>query len=216
MLPKPEKLKKISTSSDTPNPSDPAILAKKIKNKRRLVIITLIITVGCSLIFWGYRFFKNVFQSPPSFNFHLNLPKFKNNQNIKTNSIESDVKKIISPSADSWSIYIGSLSPVVFSWEQNSAPIFSGQNLDSLKNKIMATLPVSQSQFSQNLPQGIIVRELVSESPDFNYQTIISTPSQQIIFLIKVTSPTDINKIKNIVPQLIDKIYWDIVKISLN
>lgn len=213
MLPKPEKNKK-NLDSDLPKIDDPVVLAKKAKNKRRLIIISLVLTVGISLIFWTYRFLKNNIQSfsLPKINLTSHFSFLKINPKIKHEAVsfDDDVQKIISSSNESWSFFISQIplnSPL---WQKD----FDSQNLDNIIQKVSSASSTTQSQFDSNLPQGLKIQEIISESSEFIYQSIITTPSQKFLIIIQNKNPKNINFTKSLLPKLINQLYWDAIKSS--
>lgn len=214
MLPKPDKNKKSLDSENTPREIDPILLAKKAKKKRRLIVISLVLTVGISLIFWTYHFLKNNFTgfSFPKINtnLHFDLPAFTPKNKNKYISFEENIQKIIPSSDASWSFFVSQLPLSNPLWQKN----FSDQNLDNIVQKISSISATTQSQFDPNLPQGLTLQEFVSESTTLDYQSIITTPTQKILIIIQ-NNNKDINSTKSLLPKLINQLYWDAIQ-SIN
>jgi len=214
MLPKPEKNKKVTETSGSENPQDPAVLAKKLKNKRRLVLITIIATVGLSVIFSTYRFCKDFIdqKKTSNFSFDFKIPDI-NIPSQKNFSIESNVKKDVGSFYDESSFYIGIASPSSVIWKKDSQNNFDSQTIDDISQRI-SKLPPSTSDLSKQLPEGIVVQESLADKDSFDYQTIITTPKQK--FLIIIQNPQNDSNLKNNLPTIINKIYWDLVKVTSN
>jgi len=214
MLPKPEKNKKVAETSGSENPQDPAVLAKKLKNKRRLVLITIIATVGVSVIFSTYRFCKDFIdqRKVSNFSFNFKIPNI-NISSQKNLSIEPDIKKNMGSSYEESSFYIGIASPSSVIWKKDSQNNFDSQTIDNITQKILK-LPPSKSDLSKQLPEGIVVQESLSNKDSFDYQTVITTPKQK--FLIIIQSPQNDSNLEDSLPIMINKIYWDLVQVTSN
>jgi cytoskeletal protein RodZ len=212
MLPKPEKNKKkliIDSESETSKVSDPQLAQKRAKTKRRLVLLSLFLTVGLSFIFWSIKHVQKLLASPPKINFdlHFKLPEFNKNISIKETNSSSDLDKYIKSLTENWAVYVSLVSNPKVSIYQNS-PGFNLDSIPSIVTNLSSTKSSSQSLVNLNLPQGLLFQESLDSNKSFVYQNIISLPKNKLLFLIKIDNPKDIDQAKKELPILIDKIYW--------
>lgn len=216
MLPNP---KNKNLNNLLPNPSlstedEAQVNQKKLQNKRKAIIFSLILTAGLSFLFWSYKSIQSLVKSPPHFNINLKLPKLSFNQNIQKNLPSStDLSKYIQKSPINWSIYV-SLDT------DYSKPVFEHQpTLLSIDNKISSTIdilnsvkPSSQSLVNSALPQGLSFQEIIDNSQNIYYQGLISLPKNKILILVKINNPTNPSQFQSELPILIDHLYWHAVK----
>lgn len=200
MLPKEEKIiKKKSSEGDQPGLFDKEDERKRLKNKRRFVYIAMALTVGLSISFWAYRSLKN-------FNFSsFKLPKLNLTINYSSSSKSINLPK----DGSSWSIFLKRLDTDTVVYQTNQENIFSTQSLDSFLIKIDQTGFTNSSSYSSTLPQGLKIKEIIEENNSaFSYFSKIVTPSQELLLIINITNSPDLNKAKNLIPDLINQLYW--------
>jgi len=206
MLPKPEKNKPINnllTDSSITIENKAEISQKRLESKRRLILISLILTAGISLIFWTVRFTQKIINSPPSFSFNLkfNLPKLNFKTTSKTNFSDSEIKKMLE--SKNWSVVAVFISNI-------STPIFQSNYSSDINSTVLDISKIktsTQSLINLDLPQGLYFQEKISTSPGFVYQNLISLPNNQLV--ISVISPTDnIESVKSELTSLVNSLYW--------
>lgn len=195
MLPKPEKNKKISSEqldlTKTISEDD------KIRQKRRILIIALILTFGISFSFWIYNSLKkfsftSIKFSPPK----LDLPRF---------SFSDSFNPSFKLDSNSWSIYFSTNN---FTWSKNydlstPAPIIS--DLQKLS-------PTKDSLVKSALPEGAEIREKTIDKTDsFEVQSLVTVPQKQILFLIKV-SGSNLEASKPLIPGVASSLYWSLIQ----
>ena len=200
MLPKEEKIKKKSSDVDQPGLFDKEDEKKRLAKKRKFVYIAMVLTVGLSLSFWAYRSVKN-FKMPT-----LNLPV----SSPKTTSIKTTNSFTLPKDTNStWSFFLKRIDTDSIIYQNNQDIIFSTQDLNSILTKINQTDFITPSIYSSSLPQGLKIKEIVEEdNSSFSYFSIITTPSQDLLLIIKITDSKDLNKSKNLVSGLVDQLYW--------
>lgn len=200
MLPKEEKIKKKSSDVDQPGLFDKEDEKKRLAKKRKFVYVAMVLTVGLSLSFWAYRSIKN-FKMPT-----LNLPV----SSSKTTSIKTTNSFTLPKDTTStWSIFLKRIDTDSIIYQNNQDIIFSTQDLDSILTKINQTDFITPSIYSSSLPQGLKIKEIIEEdNSSFSYFSLITTPSQDLLLIIKITDSKDLNKSKNLVSGLIDQLYW--------
>ncbi|MFA5750094.1 MAG: hypothetical protein WC895_02645 [Candidatus Shapirobacteria bacterium] len=213
MLPKQEKNKRLNQlviDTEDKLKTDTQLAQKRIKTKRRLVLISLFLTVGLSLIFWSFRSLQKISISPPkiNFNFKINLPKTNKNISLKNTNSSEDVDKYIKSLNNNWSIFISLVSkPNTPLYKYSPDLVLKDNNPDTLKR--LSSIPTNtQSSIDLNLPQGLLFQEYLNSDINFTYQNIISLPKNKLLFLIKIDNPKNIDQVKQELPLLIDKIYW--------
>jgi hypothetical protein len=213
MLPKPDKSKKQFPSDDyepiEESKEEKAEKEKKrIQKKRRLVILSIILTVGLSFSFWIYRSVKTFFKNPeiPKINLSFKLPKF--NFSSSKNNVSDPIKRIIPDSFSNISIYITDNSSPQFIWSQNESALFQNQPLTDIQNHLNILKPTTKSLLNVNLPEGLSFKEIVSDKSDFHYYNQITLPdNRQLTILISSPQSTDIS-------SLIESIYWAYIQNS--
>jgi len=214
MLPKPEKTKKLNKNlledSEITKESDEVVAAKRLKNKRRLVLISLGLTVGLSFVFWSFRSIQTYVESPHSFNFHpkfnFHLPQI--NFKTKTTSYSStssdtELKNFLENK--NWSVSSSFVAPnlkTVFSFNSGSiSPEIETQSLLSIEAS-------ESSSIELNLPQGLSFQEEITESPYLIYKNLITLPSSQLLILVSAPEVSSLDQIKNDLSHLVDLLYW--------
>ena len=213
MLPKPEKTKKINKNlladSEITKESDEVVAAKRLKSKRRLVLISLSLTVGLSFIFWSVRSVQSFINSPKTFNFHPNfnikLPEFNlkkdssKNQNLTS---DTDIRNFLKDK--NWSVisfFVNQPNQPTFSQNADSSSFESDVNLLSSLNR------PDQSQINLNLPQGLLFQEKLTQNGFLLYQNLITLPSTQLFISIKIPNANLSDNQSNL-SQLVDMLYW--------
>jgi hypothetical protein len=213
MLPKPEKNKKSNSVVETEEQvkSNDAQLAKKrLQTKRRLILLSLFLTVGLSFIFWSFRHIQAILVSPPKFslNLKINLPQFSHQPSIKNTNSSADLDKYIKSLSQNWSVLVSSVSAPETPIYQYHAESISKDNLSDIIKNLSSKKTDAQSLVDLNLPQGLLFQESFSPDQNFTYQNIISLPQNKLLFLIKIDNPKNLDQAKKELPLLIDKIYW--------
>lgn len=213
MLPKPEKSKKTYASDDY-EPIEESKEEKvekekkRIQKKRRLVILSIILTAGLSFSFWTYRSVKSFLANPqyPKINLSFSLPKF--NLSHQDNSLASLMEKEVSKNNSDISIYIADNSSPQFVYSKNESIIFQPQSLIEIQKKLNTLKPSDKSLANINLPQGLTFQEIVSDKTDFNYYNQIILPDdKKLIILIHSPKSLDIS-------SLVESIYWTYIQNS--
>lgn len=206
MLPKQDKSKKQFPSDDfEPNEESKEEKAekekKRIQKKRRLVIISIILTVGLSLSFWTYRSIKNFLANPkvPKINLSFNLPKI---------NFSSKTKKIIPDGFSDVSVYIYDNSSPQFIYSQNESFVFKDEPLADIQNRFNNLKPSTKSLININLPQGLTFKEIVSDKSEFHYYNQIILPDDRELTIL-ISSPQSIN-----ISTLVESIYWTYIQNS--
>lgn len=199
MLPKQEKIKK-KPDTEQPGLFDKEDEKKRLAKKRKFVYIAMILTVGLSLSFWAYRSIKN-FKMPT-----LNMPV----SSPKTTSIKTTSSFTLPKDTNStWSFFLKRIDTNSIIYQNNQDIIFSTQDLNSVLDKINQTDFITPSSYSSYLPQGLKIKEIIEENDSsFSYFSTITTPSQDLLLIIKITDSKDLTQAKNSVPDLINQLYW--------
>lgn len=211
MLPKPDKNKKTFLQDEYIEKNDPEIEKKILKKKRKLILFSLIITVGLSFVFWAYRSTKNFLDQDKEFSFKINMsvPKFNFNNDSKKNKsydFNRQIEKTIFPAFENLSIYItDNNQQQSFLWQQNQDKIFQNQDLASIKNKVNSIKGISQSILNLDLPEGLIFQEIISHQDNYQYFSQITIPNRKILILIVSDQKQDIS-------QLIESLYWNYIQ----
>ena len=213
MLPKPDKSKKTYASDDY-EPSEESKEEKlerekkRIQKKRRLVILSIILTVGLSFSFWTYRSVKNFLANPqyPKINLSFSLPKF--NFSHQDNNLTSLMEKEISKNNSDISIYIADNSSPQFVYSKNESVIFQTQSLTEIQKRLDSIKPSNKSLANINFPQGLTFQEIVSNKSDFNYYNRIILPNDKLLIIL-IHSPNYVD-----ITSLVESIYWTYIQNS--
>lgn len=182
----------------------------KPKANPKIVYYSLFIIICLSSLFWLFTEVKNGFSDKLFFN--LNLPQIKLPQ-IGSNSLNFD--KLISKSIDLdngfWSFYIYSSN---FDYQKNTDQF--NIPLSVLKNNI-SNLPSSTSNyFSQNLPQGLNIKEKLTQENDlFLLELLVELPSNKQIFIfVKNVQASDLTLAKTQLQKFIPDLYWQLISLD--
>jgi len=191
MLPKVEKNKKNSNSElEQPGLFDKENEKDRISKKRKFVYIAMILTIGLSLSFWIYRSLK-------SYSFSFKLPTFNHTVTTPKNS-NLDLPK----DGSIWSIFLKRINPESVIYQSSENIFFDDEKLDNTKF-------ITSSIYSSSLPEGFKIKELIEEKDNsFSYFSKIITPSQELFLIIKISDSPDLSQSKNLLPGLINQLYW--------
>ncbi|MEI8067559.1 MAG: hypothetical protein WCG91_01220 [Candidatus Shapirobacteria bacterium] len=203
MLPKPEKIKK-TPSAEQLDLVDTLSLEKKVKNKRRFVLIALILTTGLSFAFWTYRSSTNLIsnKSFPKIKTDFKIPEVKmSDVKVSSTNFDQSINQIISKDSNHWSIKTETLLGDLSSYSLNPQD-FSTSSKNTIDS--LSKLPVStESLIKNSLPQGTKIQELGTDY-------LITTPQQKILFQFKINGQ-NIDQSKKLIPSLVEKLYWYLV-----
>lgn len=210
MLPKPEKgkAKKLNNNflsdSEITKESEEVVNAKKVKSKRRLILISLLCTVGLSLIFWTIKGVQSFTSSPHPLNFHLNfnlkLPQInlKTEPKSSTSVSSADLDKFLAN--QNW-------SALILKNNELSSPFYqfnySDADISSLFSDLSKLKPTETSNFISGLPEGLSFQEKLD---DFIYGLIVNFPGNQLTFIVKDNQKSE-NFSQNI-SGFINQAYW--------
>lgn len=200
MLPKEEKVKKI------PDPEQEGLFDKenekeRIAKKRKVVYISMALTVGLSLSFWLYRSIKTINLSVP----RIELPTF----NFTVSKPKTNGFKLPEDQNSTWSIFLKRSDSDLPIYQSKQDLIFETEKLDSILQKIDKSNPVIPSQYSNLLPPGVKLKEIIEEDTSkLTYLSKIITPDQELLLIIKLSDSKDLAASKKIIPNLIDQLYW--------
>ncbi|MCW1949188.1 MAG: hypothetical protein KIH89_001935 [Candidatus Shapirobacteria bacterium] len=213
MLPKPEKTKKINKNllgdAEITQESEEVVAAKRLKTKRRLVLLSLCLTVGLSFVFWSFRHIKNFLNSPKDFSFHpafsFQLPKINLNKTSspKNTSSDSEIQDFLKNK--NWSVIS------IFINKPNQPSFISNFDQSSFQfnpDQFTSIKKTDQSLINLNLPQGLLFQEKLTSSNGISYQNLISLPSSQLLINIIIPNISDIESVKPNLSQLVDQLYW--------
>lgn len=205
MLPKPEKIKKPQKTEQL-KLDDKVVKQDKLKNKRRLLVIILFLTVGLSVIFSMCNTIKSInFSLPAQIPTISVLPP---STSLSPIGIDSDIAAIIKTDTGYWSFFVQSDS---FTWSKNQDQIFNQTNQsDQLQQ--LAQSPIDNSDLAYlTLPQGLNLKKVVFLGDGFyrvGYQII--TPQKNINIIIKLSGP-DITNSQKLLPKIVSSIYWKLI-----
>lgn len=216
MLPKPEKIKKTTSSSHQLDMVETISVEDKIRNKRRLLYVALFATIGLSLLFWTYHFITELIKSPRELIPQIVIPKIKSNfvntTTISQQILDDQVTKLLQSNGGYWNIYIQVLPSGIkaYNWSGNTKKL-SETNINDLIEKLKKLKVNDKSIIQSVIPQGLEVREIVITTPDYyGVQSLIELPHNQIFIDIGVAGG-DINDAPNTLLRVVKDLYWTIV-----
>jgi len=208
MLPKPEKSKKLTNllaEDKASTESEAEISQKRLLLKRRLILISLLMTAGISFIFWSFRAAQKIIHQPPQFNLSFKFPRpnFSLKNNPSTN--QTDIF-VLSDSQSSWSIASVAKS-------RPDKPVFSHNynnfNFDQTMTSLSFLKPSSSSLINLQLPQGLTFQEkTASENNSLIYQNLISLPSDTLLISVLIPQAQDLESVKSQLSSLVESLYW--------
>jgi hypothetical protein len=210
MLPKPEKIRKSSSSPEQLDLVDTLSKEKKKTNKRRFVLLFLILTVGLSFGFWAYRNIHSFLNRGGISQINFHIPKLtRPGSSAASGDYQKDIQSIIG-NQNNWSIYVKTL-------QSNKSPFEYSQNFSEVPdiNQYTQNLqkqPISQESLTQqNLPPAAKIQEMTSsQDQNFEMDSLVTIPQKQILFIIKVSGQNH-DQAKNKIPYVVEKIYWQIL-----
>jgi hypothetical protein len=206
MLPKPERSKKLTNllaEDKASAESEAEVSQKRLLLKRRLILISLLMTAGVSFIFWSFRAAQKIIHQPPQFNFKLPRPNFSLKNNPSTH--QTDIF-VLSDSQSSWSVASVAKS-------RPDKPVFSHNYNDFNFNHIFTSLssqkPSSSSLIDLQLPQGLTFQEKTAfENNSLIYQNLISLPSDTLLISVLIPQAQDLESVKSQLSSLVESLYW--------
>ncbi len=206
MLPKPERSKKLTNllaEDKASAESEAEVSQKRLLLKRRLILISLLMTAGVSFIFWSFRAAQKIIHQPPQFNFKLPRPNFSLKNNPSTN--QTDIF-VLSDSQSSWSVASVAKS-------RPDKPVFSHNYNDFNFNHIFTSLssqkPSSSSLIDLQLPQGLTFQEKTAfENNSLIYQNLISLPSDTLLISVLIPQTDNLESVKSQLSGLVESLYW--------
>jgi hypothetical protein len=213
MLPKPEKTKKINKNllgdAEITQESEEVVAAKRLKTKRRLVLLSLCLTVGLSFAFWSFRHIQSFINSPKTFslksNLNFRLPRINLSRTTSSSNLlsDSDIQNFLKNK--NWSvisifIHKPDQPSFIFNSDQSSLQ-FNPDQFSSIKK-------TDQSLIGLNLPQGLLFQERLTNNNGISYQNLITLPNSQLLINITIPNVSDTESIRSDLSQLVDQIYW--------
>ncbi len=215
MLPKPEKIKKLSSSHQL-DLVESVSMEEKISQKRRILFWALFLTIGLSLLFWGYHLIVELLKSPRQLIPKISTPEIKLNkidsQIDNWQSVDGQITKYLRPENGNWNIYIQTLPSGIkdFNWSKNNIKLNETEITDNV-SKIKKLNIKGQSLIQSVIPQGLNVREIITHDQQLDiYQFLIDIPNYQLFIGISINDG-DVNKNQAIVINLVGQLYWSII-----
>lgn len=200
MLPKPEKKSKKAKNEQLDLVAQ--IDEKKIcENKRRWLFVTIFFTIGLSFIFYTYRHISKIFinfQNPfISNNFKKTSPKTYN-----LNSVNQMIKN----DKNVWSLYV-----------QGDDKNYS-INIDNPQSIIEKFKTVENNNFDNppevfsSIPKGLKFKFLeIKDTNIYEISAIIYTPSKILNIYLKVFGSNNFQNSGQLIPKVLDDIYWQVI-----
>ncbi|HPD44826.1 MAG TPA: hypothetical protein PK131_01450 [Candidatus Woesebacteria bacterium] len=186
MLPKTIKPRKIK--SEQLDLVDEISEKEWIHRKQFWLFVSLILTVGLSLVFYFYRYWSQPHLSSsvspaPTVPFNLEI----DDQN-------------------EWSVYVRSGD---FVYQKN----FTDQTaVESAVNFLNQTDPIADSFLYKAIPKGVVVRQIItSRAGSYQGYFRLSIPGREIYILIRITGQNNLDFSIELIPGVVEKIYWWLV-----
>ncbi len=214
MLPKPEKNKNLKNAQQL-DLVNSISSEEKLSHKRHFVITFLVLTVGISFLFWGYRSIKNIIVNHdfPNLNISLPLPS-KSSQTVTLPSLDSKIKTILG-NQENWAISVSLVnSPEEFSWQYDPQNTIQSLNPSLILDNLSDTPASSQGLIAQALPPGARVQEITQKEENaFSSQALITVPKKQIFLFIKTTNLSGQSNYEDTLKLIAEEIYWHILNL---
>ena len=130
--------------------------------------------------------------------------------------MDAEVDPVIKGSDTLWSFYVETLPKTEqsFSWIRNRDQLFIDDTLSDISSRLQKKGDNPDSLVKNNLPEGTKIKEnQVTGDNYFEYQSIITVPGKQIFLVIKTSGGNNLENSKTLIPLLVEKIYWVVIKI---
>jgi len=179
---------------------------KKTKNKegkRKILIITLGLTIGMSLVFWTYREFRTLDANL----IWEKMPKFNIGQKIEEKQVEQvlseEINNIIVNDKNSWTIGVKNNEK---EWRLNGKEIVWAK----IETQLSKAKVDKDSFYGVKLPVGIDRKIIFGKDKNY-YELLVEVkpPGKRILIIIRVEgNENDLIPTKNLFPEIVEKIYW--------
>lgn len=200
MLPKEEKVKK-KLEPEQEGLFDKENEKERIDKKRKFVYISMVLTVGLSISFWLYRWVKTTPFSPPK----IQIPNLK----FTVSKPKNIGFKLSEDQNSTLSVFLKKIDSDLLIYQSKPDLIFETEKLDSVLIKIDKSDFVNPSIYSNLLPPGVKLKEVIEEDNNkFTYLSKIITPDQELLLIIKLSDSKDLSASKKLIPNLVDQLYW--------
>lgn len=218
MLPKPEKIKKASSSAHQLDLVESISVEEKLRKKRFFLYISLLATIGLSLLFWSYRLITNFLK----YSSRLSIPKIEiptvriNTSPVSPNlsqNIDNQITQLLEQDHGKWNVYVHLLPDGLknFNWSFNTLKL-SDQEINMTIEKLKITNVNKASQIATSLPQGLEIRDILTKDQNHSrIQALVSLPGRQLFFDIGVEGG-DLNQFQDTASKLIGSLYWSIIQ----
>jgi hypothetical protein len=204
MLPKPEKLRKNNPSRQL-DLVETIDVAKKSRRQRLTLIISLILTIGLSFIFW-------LFSNLKTFHFSPSLPKINFDFNRQIQPVDNlyNFSQIANFKSDQWSIRVSDLSDHHSLYSLNSPPLTAAE-LDSLIKILSSSTDPAFDGINSILPPGADLHIQHLSSGPYEINLLVNTPQKKFLLNLKIVNPQNTNLLKPFVPSMVETIYWSAI-----
>lgn len=189
----------------------------KAKKKKTTLIISLSLCIGLSIVFATYRTISRIVSEKkyPKININIKIPNFKLTP-AKSIDLDTEVDPVIKGSDALWSFYVETLPKTEqsFSWIRNRDQLFINDTPGNVSSQLQKKGDNPDSLVKNSLPEGTKIKEnQVTGDNYFEYQSIITVPGKQIFLVIKTSGGNNLENSKTLIPLLVEKIYWAVIKI---
>ncbi|MFA5828352.1 MAG: hypothetical protein WC841_03280 [Candidatus Shapirobacteria bacterium] len=211
-----DKTKKIFPSQQL-SLVEPLESAAKAKKKKTTLMIALFLCIGLSTIFAAYRTINRIISEKKyqKIKINLDLPDLKINSSNRVD-LDASINPLIQDNDSLWSFYVETLPATSqsFSWSRNRDQMFLESNPVNTVSQLLKKENAVDSLAKNNLPEGAQIKEnQIAKDNYFEYQSIVTVPGKQIFIVIKTSGGTNLEKSKSLIPLLVEKIYWSVIKI---
>lgn len=215
MLPKPEKKPRVNNNPDQIDLVDTLDSVDKIDKKRKFLIFLILLTVGLSFVFWLYRTGASVIKSGDFSRFKpkISLPRLKTSTTFSPaptrfdpQDIQKYLDKLNQSDSATWAAYVYSDPDLTFSYNNLTLS-------DTVTQDLLSSPSSSNTDLVTTLPLGLpIFQNLTVTDNSLSFQIIIAPPKKKILIVTEITNSTDIEKSKNLIPPLVDFLYWQLIQ----
>lgn len=179
---------------------------KKTKNKevkRKILMITLGLTIGMSLVFWGYREFNaidsaSILNKIPKINIGRKIEEKQNEQ-----ILSGEIKDMIANDQNTWTIGVKRYEK---EWSYNENKV----NWREVETELSKVEVGNEFIFGTKLPVGIERKIIFNKNKD-SYELLVEVkpPEKKIVMMIKVEGrEDDLIPTKDLFQEIVEKLYW--------
>jgi hypothetical protein len=211
-LPKSERTRK-SKSVEQLDLVETIDTEKKSRRRRFVLILTLSLTIGLSIIFWTYAQINGLLSKHQFPRLSISLPHLSLPQPTNHGAdLSSTILPVVSTDSGKWSVYTKNLTKSQVLLQLNTAD-FSESSIKSLTSQINKSTLDIPDDLRLALPPGVDIKYFQAGSNgDIEVGLLLGTPHDQLFYDIKIAQSSSIEKSKSLIPSVVSLIYWRVLQ----